>query len=148
MLRLVFAGVLFLNPLFVFSQEKADPNIGANSIKAGEIKEYLKVLTSDELAGRETGKKGQKLAAQFLAGKMKEFGISPGNDTSFFHVFEVDEMKPAGEMFLDGISHPFLKDFYFLGVKDTVISSNEIVFCGFGIDDPKYSDYSEVIVKG
>ncbi len=148
MLRIVLAGILFLNQIFVFSQEKADPGIGANSIKADEIRDYLKVLTSDELAGRETGKKGQKLAAKFLAGKMKEFGMSPGNDTSFFHVFEVNEMKPSGELVLDGISHPFLKDFYFLGVRDTTISSNEIVFCGFGIDDPKYSDYSEVNVKG
>lgn len=148
MLKLFFTGTLFLFFLFGFSQEKADPVIGANSIKAEEIKSYLKVLTSDELAGRETGKEGQKLAAKFLASKMKEFGMSPGNDTSFFHVFEVNEMKPSGELVLDGISNPFLKDFYFLGAKDTVISSNEIVFCGFGIEDPKYSDYSEVNVKG
>lgn len=148
MLKNIFTGLFFLMSLFVFSQEKPNPNTGANSIKAEELKDYLRTLTSDEFAGRETGKKGQKLAGNYLAGKMKEFGMKPGNDTSFFQVFEVNELKPAGQIILDGILHDFLKDFYFLGIKDTLISSNEILFCGYGIDDPKYSDYSKVNVKG
>jgi len=148
MLRFLFTGILLLLFGSVFSQEKSTNDVGANSIKADEIKEYLRVLTSDELGGRETGKKGQKLAAKYLSEKMKEFGISPGNDTSFFHVFEVNEMKPAGSIVLDGITHHFMKDFYFLGIKDTLISTNEIVFAGYGIEDPKYSDYSKVNVKG
>jgi hypothetical protein len=148
MLKNIFTVIFILLGNSLFSQVVPDIEIGANSIKANEIKEYLRVLTSDELAGRETGKKGQKLAAKYLSEKMKEFGISPGNDTSFFHVFDVNELKPEGEIILDGISHRFLKDFYFLGIKDTIISTNEIVFAGYGIDDPKYSDYSNVNVKG
>jgi hypothetical protein len=148
MLKSIFTGLFSLTCLFLFSQEKANPNNGANSIKSEEIKSYLRTLTSDEFAGRETGKKGQKLAGNFLAEKMKEFGMKPGNDTSFFQVFEVNEMKPEGVIVLDGITHKFLKNFYFLGVKDTAISAPEILFCGYGIDDPKYSDYAKVNVKG
>ena len=148
MLKSIFTGLFFLTGLCLFSQEKSNPNIGANSIKSEEIKSYLRTLTSDEFAGRETGKKGQKLAGNFLAEKMKGFGIEPGNDTSFFQVFEVNEMKPEGEIVLDGVAHKFLKNFYFLGLKDTSIFAPEILFCGYGIDDPKYSDYSKVNVKG
>jgi hypothetical protein len=148
MLKSIFTGLFFLTGLLLFSQEKPNPSTGANSIKSEEIKSYLRTLTSDEFAGRETGKKGQKLAGNFLAEKMKEFGMKPGNDTSFFQVFEVIEMKPDGEIVLDGITHKFLKNFYFLGVKDTAISAPEILFCGYGIDDPKYSDYAKVNVKG
>lgn len=148
MLKILVALIFIFASYVAFSQQIPDPEKGGGSIHAEDLKSYLKILTSEELGGRETGKTGQHMAAKFLADKMKEFGLNPGNDTSFFQVFEVKEQKPAGKIVLDGISHDFLKDFYFLGVGDTVISSNQIVFAGYGIDDPKYSDYSEVNVKG
>ncbi len=121
----------------------------AQSITSGDLKDYLTKLTSDEFAGRETGKPGQKLAAQYLAQKMKEFGLAAGNDTSFFQVFTVNEFKPAGEIVFNGEKNNFLKEFYFLpGILDTIINAKEILFCGYGIDDPKYSDYKKVDVKG
>lgn len=148
MLRFFYTFALSFVTLTLFSQGNSVPEKGASSIRAEDLKSYLKVLTSDKLGGRETGKEGQRFAAQYLVQKMKEFGLNPGNDTSFFQVFEVKEQKPAGQIVLDGISHDFLKDFYFLGVRDTLISANQILFAGYGIDDPKYSDYSEVNVKG
>lgn len=142
--------VLLLSSTVLFSQtEDVIVNRISQTILADDLKSYLKILTSEEQEGRETGKKGQKLAAQFLSGKMKEFGLKPGNDTSFFQLFTVHELKPGGFIEADGIKHEFLKDFYFLpGIKDTVISCTEIVFAGYGIEDEKYSDYKNVNVKG
>lgn len=136
--------------VFSFAQEtKTVKQLAAETITAADLSKYLKVLTSDEHEGRETGKKGQKLSAKYLAGKMKEFGMKPGNDTSFFQLFTVYELKPGGNITVNGFSHEFLKGFYFLpGIKDTIIDASEIVFCGYGIDDPKYSDYQKVNVKG
>ena len=37
----------------------------AQTIKAEDLSEYLHVLASDEYEGRETGKKGQKMAAKY-----------------------------------------------------------------------------------
>lgn len=151
MLKKYFIFLLLLISLQnLFSQsENAALNHASQTIIADDLKSYLKVLTSEEQEGRETGKKGQKLAAQFLAGKMNEFGLRAGNDTSFFQLFTVHELKPGGNISVNGVKHDFLKEFYFLpGIKDTLIQSSEIVFAGYGIDDEKYSDYKNVNVKG
>ncbi len=121
----------------------------AQSITKDDLKEYLKVLTSDNFEGRETGKTGQKLAGKYLAKKMKEFGLKPGNDTSFFQTFIVNELKPSGEITIENTKYDFLNQFfYFPGIKNEKLDFSQIVFCGYGIDDPKYSDYAKIDVKG
>lgn len=123
--------------------------LGASSIKAEDLNEYLKKLTSDEFAGRETGKTGQKIAGKYLAEKMKEFGLAPGNDTSYFQTFVVNELKPSGEITVDGKKFDFLNQFfYFPGIPNEKRDFSQVVFCGYGIDDPNYSDYEKIDVKG
>lgn len=145
MKRIYFLFLFFVNP--AFSQAPVE-DIMAEAIKADSLSSYLKVLTSDELAGRETGKKGQKLAGKYLAKKMKEFGLAPGNDTSFFQTFIVNELKPSGEITIDGNKYDFLNQFfYFPGIPNEKRDFSQVVFCGYGIDDPKYSDYEKIDVK-
>lgn len=140
-------GFIFFSSLVNAQQNFVEE--GANTITSSDLKSYLKVLTSDELAGRETGKEGQKLAGKYLADKMKEFGLASGNGDSYFQVFEVNELKPAGEISLGDQKFNFLNEFYYFpGLKDEKIDFKEIVFCGYGIDDPKYSDYNQINVKG
>ncbi len=53
----------------------------AKTITEKDLKSYLSVLASDSLRGRETGEKGQKMAAEYIAGKFKEFGLEPPVDS-------------------------------------------------------------------
>lgn len=141
--------ILFLFISSVTNGQGLFKDVVAEGISADSLSSYLRVLTSDELEGRETGKKGQKLAGQYLAKKMKEFGLTPGNDTSFFQKFMVNELKPSGEITIDGMKYDFLNQFfYFPGIPNEKREFTKVVFCGYGIDDPKYSDYEKVDVKG
>lgn len=44
----------------------------ANSITAKELKQHLSVIASDEYEGRETGKKGQIMTAEYLKNEFKK----------------------------------------------------------------------------
>ncbi len=51
------------------------------SINTKDAKKHLYILASDEYEGRETSKKGQKMAAEYLANQYKKFGINGINGT-------------------------------------------------------------------
>ncbi len=65
---------------FSFSQDKAE--IYANTITSSELKDLLYVYASDEFEGRDTGKKGQKLAVNFLREFYKKNRISAAKNTN------------------------------------------------------------------
>lgn len=63
----------------------------AKTITTDDLKERLSVLASDEYEGRETGKKGQKMAAKYIADKFKEFGLKGPVDGEYLQSFDLTE---------------------------------------------------------
>lgn len=53
------------------------PTDKAEIVSDDNLETYIKYLASEELAGRLTGSKGEKLAGDFIAKKLKEFGLKP-----------------------------------------------------------------------
>src|SRR5688500_15001650 len=47
----------------------------AETITAEDLRKHLSILASDEYEGRETGEKGQKMAAEYISGFFKNIGI-------------------------------------------------------------------------
>ncbi|MGZ3899473.1 MAG: M28 family peptidase, partial [Bacteroidia bacterium] len=67
---------LFLFPILLFGQQKDTIAIRySKNITAADMSKNLHVLASDEYEGRETGKKGQKMAAEYIANQFKAAGI-------------------------------------------------------------------------
>lgn len=56
--------------------ENADPQKYASSITSEELKDHLYTFASDEYEGRDTGKPGQKRAAEYIRAEFKDLGIS------------------------------------------------------------------------
>lgn len=82
-----------------FAGAKAVPNdlkVGFNAISIDDAKKWLGFLAGPECEGRGTGQPGFQKAADFVAGKFKEFGLKPIGDkgTYFqnvpFYRFRVD----------------------------------------------------------
>jgi Tol biopolymer transport system component len=46
-------------------------------IRSEDARAYVSYLASDELEGRKTGERGARKAAEYIAGKLKEFGVQP-----------------------------------------------------------------------
>jgi len=68
----------------------------ANSISVDDLQAHINILASDSLEGRETGKTGQKMAANYIANFFKEIGIPPYKHNSYFQKFKVKTVKRYG----------------------------------------------------
>ena len=131
------------------------------AITAEEIKEHIKYLASDELEGRLTGTEGNRMAARYIAGLMKQYGLAPAGDSgTYFQSFDfVSSVKLGGnnacvvERKPDEGGKQELKvdtDFRPLGFTSNASVSGPVVFAGYGISAPdsKYDDYKDLDVNG
>lgn len=66
--------ILLFAPLLFMGQENVR---FAETITKKDLEKHLIVLSSDSLEGRETGMRGQKMAAEYIANHFKNIGIPP-----------------------------------------------------------------------
>ena len=121
-------------------------------VTAAGMKKNLLVLASDEYEGRETGQKGQKMAAQYITNYYKDLGIPPirtlkeGYQQSYpLAVYNPQEVK----FLLPNKEYKQNTDYYTWAnvTGDTGFSIGDLTFCGYGINTPMYNDYDKVDVK-
>ena len=79
--------LLLLFPIFLFSQENIKYS---ETIIIEDLKTHLNILASDSLEGRESGKKGQKMAAEYIMNHFKQIGIPPYKRKTYFQKFKVE----------------------------------------------------------
>ncbi len=132
---------------------------GLQSITAGDLREWLTYLASDELEGRATFSEGLGLAAAYLAEHLREWGVTPGGDNgSYFQRIAVLGVKstPKSTVTVDvnGRSRTF-KDGDGITLPRNVgakrsFSASEVEFLGYGLSLPAlgHDDYAGHTVKG
>lgn len=123
----------------------------SESITQKGLKEHLEILASDEYEGRETGEKGQYMAAEYIANYFSSLTISPAiGDTSYFQQVPMERIYPDNvRMTWNESSFTFGDDFYyFRGFSDKKLKGEEIVFAGYGIEEDHYNDYDGIDVEG
>jgi hypothetical protein len=80
-----------------------------------DLKKHLEIVASDSFAGRETGYKGQKMAANYLINSFKNNGLqAPLGHNNFKQVFEVLETNYSGNLLYNTKRYSFAKDFIYL----------------------------------
>ncbi len=120
----------------------------ANTINADDLKEHLYILAGDSLEGRETGKKGQKLAADYIATHFESIGIPPYNGDTYYQEFPLLNQTLVNSSLTINKELTFLEDYYtspFYG--STSLDFESIQCIGFGIDELDCSDYRMIDVK-
>ena len=120
----------------------------AATITAEDLRSYLTVLASDDFEGRETGTEGQRKAADFIAAHFDKLGLPKvGDDGTYFQkiAFTAESWDNGQiELNVNGKRYRHLSDFLSFPSTNShreSFSTDEVVFLGYGIDDPKYSDY-------
>lgn len=125
----------------------------ANDIKVEDLKPLVTALAADSMEGRETGEKGQRMAAEFIASQFKAAGIPAKADrNSYFQkiLLRNDSWADIG-LKVDDKEFRNKADFFTFPAKTTdapLTNIKELVFVGYGIEDPKYTDYGKTDVKG
>ena len=84
-MKKTLALLLFI-PSVLFAQE----NIKfSKTITSEDLEKHLNILASDSLEGRETGQKGQKMAADYIMNHFKSLGIPPYKKKTYYQKFKV-----------------------------------------------------------
>lgn len=66
----------------------------ATTITDADLTRHLTILASDSLEGRETGKKGQKMAADYIKNHFEKIGLkAPLADNSYYQKFNLYKVK-------------------------------------------------------
>ena len=140
---LLATGLLGL-PLLSFAQEKF-----ATTITATDLEKNLRILAADDMEGRETGTRGQRKAADYIASQFAAYGLKP--------LVKTDDGKPEyqqhftlykktwGDFYVSagGKRFEYLKDFVTNGLLNVPVETKyETVFIGYGISESNYDDYA------
>jgi hypothetical protein len=141
----LLAFVWMLSGFSLLAQDPVAQKYG-NMITQEDLKEYLSILASDALEGRETGKRGQKMAAAFIRSHFEELGLAGPVDGSYFQLVELYTSVP-GDTYVKVGQNKFLnfEDIAYYGSGE---SGGEIsapaVFVGKG----RKEDFDQVNVEG
>lgn len=134
-------------------KKSPSPNKYAETITANDLRTHLTVLASDEFEGRETGEAGQKKAAVYISDFFKSVGIPAQQDGSWYQNVKLVKISGGTSTFnIHDASNPDThvlfepqKDYYYASATPGLeIAGTQFCFLGYGIDDPKYSDYAAI----
>jgi hypothetical protein len=142
MYKLLIAAALLLS-MHAEGQDSVAVRYSRN-ITSANLSKYLHKLASDEFEGRETGKQGQKLAADYIASHFSNCGIPPlkASNSYFQQIPLLLKKNGASYIEIGGRKFEFMKDFYFFpGFDDTTLKLDSVTFIGYGIRESKYNEY-------
>jgi hypothetical protein len=125
----------------------------ATLIQADNLKTHVNTLASGAFEGRETGSPGIDKAADYITKQLTAFGIPPVSGINSYYQpiaftwisWDNLHIQVRGEKYKhlwDFISYPTQNN------DLTDLTRSEVVFLGYGIEDPAYNDYKAVDVKG
>jgi Zn-dependent M28 family amino/carboxypeptidase len=132
---------------------------GLSSLNLDSLTRHIIVLSSDSFQGRRPFTEGEIRTVNYLKQSFAGMGIEPGNGNSYFQEVPMVEItsdcdptmevqSPRGKFLLKKMND------YVIRTENTdpliSLSSDEVVFAGFGIVAPEYNwnDYAGCDVKG
>jgi hypothetical protein len=106
-------------------------------ITSSDLKENLSILASDAMEGRETGKRGQKMAAAFISAYFEDLGLVAPVNGSYYQPVELFTMgQPAVALKSQAGALQEFEDFTYYGQGQTDGEKQyALVFAGKGSDE-------------
>lgn len=119
-ISIIVLGLLF--SFQAFGQEDQSLKY-ASTISVEDLEDYLSILASDALEGRETGKRGQKMAAAFIRNHFENIGLDQvkvGESMDHYQPVPLNISKP-GETYVivNGVRKENFKDIVYYGQRQT-----------------------------
>lgn len=135
-----------------------------SEITTDYLRTHLSVIAADSMEGRDTGSQGLEKAATYLAQQYREMGLRPlGDNQTYYQHFDLKASVTDSivfELFAveDGHKAPVERSVasqkstanFIRGFGGTDTLSGEIVFAGFGLNDPsnEVSHLGDMDLKG
>ncbi|MFZ0281600.1 MAG: M20/M25/M40 family metallo-hydrolase, partial [Bacteroidales bacterium] len=161
---IILLSILFLNSNYIKAQDDFETKLlnQFHKITSEEMMSWIETLCSTEFNGRLSGTPEYTASAEWVASKLKEWGVKPAGDNgSYFQWFDApySVVNDPGSLSMnikqpDGTVITKYYDFpigYYPGMNSGNGTINaEVVFAGFGVTAPElnYDDYKGIDVKG
>ena len=101
--------IYLIIPSILFSQD----NIKfSKTIIVEDLKRHLNILASDSLEGRETGKHGQKMAANYIMNHFKNIGIPPYKKKTYYQKFKAKSDRHICKYNCENCDEEFIKKLF------------------------------------
>lgn len=155
--RLTLAALsvgIIVTPLTVSAQRAR----AAAPITAAEVDAHLRFLSSDLLEGRAPATRGGQLAAEYIASELREDGIAPGANGSYFQEVPIDIVGAqqqtirvtTGGKAPATLRYPDDVVMWAGSAADSSAMRGEVVFVGYGVNAPEnsWNDFKGMNLKG
>lgn len=117
----------------------------SQTINKDNAYKHLSVLASDEYEGRETGKKGGWMAADYIKAYFKGLGLKGPVNGDYFQPIDMVTYSLAQILTIEGQPAEALNDFYIMpqSVSNEGFAFNtaSVLFAGYGINKEGYNDF-------
>ncbi|MDF2180255.1 M28 family metallopeptidase [Aliiglaciecola sp. CAU 1673] len=141
-------------------QAMADTHKGSfeqvyQSIDSNTLRDYTRIISSDEFEGRLPTTVGEERTVDFLVKEFKKLGLKPGNGDSYLQPVQLLEITADPNVSLQlGSQTLAYKENMVVATKhekeQVSLKDSELVFVGYGVNAPEYNwnDYQGLDVKG
>lgn len=113
---------------------------------------HLSVLASDAYEGRETGKKGGWMAADYIREHFKSLGLKGPVKGDYFQPVDMVTFGVSQILTVEGQPAEPLKDFYVMppsvSAKGYAFNCSKVLFAGYGMNKDGYNDFEGQNVAG
>lgn len=115
------------------------------------LMDHITYLASEELEGRYPGSRGSRLAADYIAGEFRKYGLAPVGDQEYFQDFTIltRMLGERNHLILEtGEDFNIKRDFipYHFSTAGEVCAP--VIFVGYGLSNEGHDDYHQKDVKG
>ena len=145
--------VLFIT-LIACKNENAQPTTTVTDLLE-QVKTDVAFLADDKLEGRETGTKGEKLAADYIAKRFKELGLQPKGTNGYFQDFNfTPKAHPHAKVkYTDTVTDKSITGRNVLGFIDnkaekTIVIGAHYDHLGYGIEGSLYKGKEKQVHNG
>lgn len=114
---------------------------------------HLSILASDEFEGRETGKRGAWMAADYIRDYFKSIGLKGPVDGSYFQKIDLANYSiTQSSLTINGQPKQLYTDYLItsnaVGLNGFTFSADDLVFAGYGVNKDGYNDFEGLNLEG
>ncbi|RMF59767.1 MAG: M28 family peptidase [Calditrichaeota bacterium] len=160
MKRFFIAGIVMFFVSACSDNTEVTMDKAAAIIDLESYTQHVKVISSDEFAGRAPSSIGEEKTIHYLAEEFQKLGVQPGNGDSYFQEVSLVEMvtTPPSNLTItinetQNLDLRWKKDYVAITRRmqpEVRVENSPLVFAGYGIVAPEYgwNDYKGLDVKG
>jgi hypothetical protein len=146
-------GLALLLCLGCVAQHNINAQKFSTSINKDNAYKHLSVLASDEYEGRETGKRGAWMAADYIKSYFKSLGLKGPVNGDYFQPIDMVTYNLSQMAFsLNGQAKEYGKDFVIssstVPLGGFKFNASGVVFAGYGLNKDGYNDFEGIDIAG